>query len=50
MDNRTTLLECAQKCRELLLQLFATFGEEGREDDGEYMPSLPRYNTKTYIE
>ena len=33
MDNRTTFLECAQKCRELL---FATFGEEGREDDGDY--------------
>ena len=44
---RTTFLECAQKYWELL---FATFGEEGREDDGEYIPSLSWYNTKTYIE
>lgn len=41
----TTFSEIAASCRRLL---FLHFGDE--EDDGNYKPNIPRYNSKKYKE
>ena len=38
----TTFPELAASCRRLM---FAHFALEGKEDDGMYMPTIPRYNS-----
>lgn len=46
LTKQTTFMEHVQKCRELL---FLEFGG-GKQDDGEFMPALPRYNHHDYIQ
>ena len=43
IHRETTFPEVAASCRRLL---FLHFGD--KNDDGEYMPSVPRYNTQVY--
>lgn len=47
IQRETTFAEVAASCRRLL---FLHFGDKNLIDDGEYMPSIPRYNTQKYKE
>lgn len=44
IQRETTFPEVAASCRRLVFAHFA----EGSEDDGQYMPSIPRYNSEKY--
>lgn len=45
IQRETTFTEVAASCRRLL---FLHFAKEGMEDDGHYMPVIPRYNHNDY--
>ena len=47
IQRATTFSEVSASCQRLL---FAHFSEDGRTDDGKYMPEVPLYNTQKYRE
>ena len=47
IQRETTFSEVAASCRRLL---FLHFAEDTEEDDGRYMPVIPRYNSTKYKE
>jgi hypothetical protein len=47
IQRETTFAEVSASCRRLL---FLHFAEESEEDNGRYMPVIPRYNTNRYKE
>lgn len=45
IQRETTFPEIAASCRRLL---FIHFGDEDKSDNGNYMPTIPRYNAEKY--
>ena len=47
LQRKTTFAEVAANCHRLM---FTHFAESGMEDNNEYMPKIPRFDSRAYIE